>query len=456
MTNSTKISNDSLKKENLKASKYNFFFSGEEDYILAYNAFSNSFARIIPEKYEIVKQILASPSDISSDNIEQQQLLNGLIKGGFLINRTIDEFKILRAQNLIGRFSNRSLTLTVAPTLACNFKCSYCFEKPKGDAISMEVEKALIRFVSNRLPKMDSLNVSWFGGEPLLGIDIIERLTNAFVEECKKHDVRWRQGEIVTNGFLLTPTMVNRLKDLSISGVQVTIDGIEAVHDKRRHLKNGNGTFKKILENVKAASETLRIVVRINIDRDNVDEIDSFLDLWNKEGLRQKIPFYFGQVQSNTEACADISSQCFSSREYSDLLVKLSKKAQEKGFSIAKYPSLHKMGYCMADNLNGYVIAPSGLIFKCWEEISAEVEDSVGTVFSDETDPIQIMNSAKYLNWDPFVIDSCKNCNVFPICSGGCVYNGLNTPNRGVEECSPWKHTLHDLLRIKYKEEINK
>lgn len=434
-----------------KPSKYNHFFQGDSGDVLAYNAFSNTFARVSQEKFKTIQAILEEPDNssiLSSD--DDRKLKSDLLRTGFLIDTHLDEFEILKTQHSIGRFASRCLSITIAPTLACNFKCTYCFETPKGDTMTPETQKRLISYVHQKLADSKELSVSWFGGEPLLKMDVIENLIKAFKVSCKEHKVTYLPSSIITNGYLLTREMAVRLKEAGIISAQVTIDGVPEVHDLRRVLLNGEGTFRRILENIKEASEIIKIVVRVNIDKDNIDSLDRFFSLWQKERLAEKCAFYFGHVRSNTPACADMSGQCLSTREYSEMMVSLLKRAKEQGIGNIQYPSLCKTGYCMADNLNGFVIAPSGKIFKCWEEISADDEDSVGSVFDNQLTPGNIMNTSKYLNWDPFANEDCKNCSVFPICGGGCIYNGLTASSSN--ECTFWKYNLEDMLKLKFEE----
>lgn len=58
------------------------------------------------------------------------------------------------------------------------------------------------------------------------------------------------QADMITNGYLLTEKVVAMLPSLSISSLQITINGMKAVHDSRRCLKLGAPTFDRILQNI--------------------------------------------------------------------------------------------------------------------------------------------------------------------------------------------------------------
>lgn len=432
----------------IKASKYNFFINADDGYILAYNAFSNSLARVEPEKFELIRQILRAPAEFSFDTAEKKKLKKNLLKGYFLIDDRLDEIEILKMRNRIGRFSGEFLGLTIAPTLACNFKCTYCFEDRKTDTMTTEVEEALIRFVSSRLDSINSLAVTWFGGEPTLSLDIIDRLSNRFRDLCEAHKVEFAPMSMITNGYRLNKEMAEKLKALNIVTSQVTLDGPREVHDRRRKLNNGHGTFDAILANIKEVMDILQIHIRINIDKENVDRVDEIYSVFEEYGFTDKVPFYFGNVQSMTDACSDVSTVCFSTREYSSTVIELLKKSRDKGLVSYRYPSPAHFGFCGADKLNAYVVAPSGYLYKCWNEISFEKEHSVGTVFDEDLQPYQINTLTRYLNWDPFENKRCVKCNFMPICSGGCPYLAFNRSRS--KNCIDFKYNLHEMLRLKY------
>ncbi len=434
----------------LKPSRYNFFFEADDGYILAYNALSNSLARVDQEKSTLIKKILKNPNKFSFNTDDKEKLKKDLLKGYFLIDEALDEVEILKMRNRIGRYSKEYLGLAIAPTLACNFRCSYCFEEKRSESMTAEVENALIKFVESRLDVAKVFTVAWFGGEPTLKFDTIERLTTNFQQLCKKNNVNFPPMSIITNGYLLSKEKVQKLKELNILSAQVTLDGPPDVHDKRRKLIDGKGTFLKVLENIKAAMDILHIHIRVNIDKENVDRVDELSEIFKENGWLDKVPFYFGHVEAITDSCADISTHCFSTKEYSSIVIELLKKSKKKGLLSYRYPSSSHFGFCSADKYNTYVVAPSGYLFKCWNEITFSNNNSVGSVFEEDLTPQQINTLTRYLNWDPFTNQKCVRCNLFPICSGGCPYNALNS--RKKDNCIDFKYNLHEMLRFKYDE----
>ena len=313
--------------------------------------------------------------------------------------------------------------------------------------MSIEVENAILKMTEERLISAKGFSVVWFGGEPLLGIEIISRLNTSFKELCKKYQVVFSPQQIITNGYLLTRENAKRLKELNITSAQVTIDGPPEIHDSRRRLRSGEGTFKKIIANIKESIEYINIVVRVNVDEKNYKDVDQLFNIFEKNELIGKVPFYLGRVVSSTEACVNVSAECFNVKNFSNVVIE-SIKREVKAKPYAQYPMLTHFGICCADKYNSYVVTPSGALFKCWSEVTFDESKSVGHLLDDYMKPHQLKNLMNYLNWDPFENKQCRKCKFFPICGGGCPYFSLNS----MEHCTTWKYYLEEMLKLRYEE----
>ena len=59
-------------------------------------------------------------------------IINQLMEGGFIIPKNFDEFNVIKSMHYRGRFgANKALTMILIPTMNCNFRCPYCYEKDK-------------------------------------------------------------------------------------------------------------------------------------------------------------------------------------------------------------------------------------------------------------------------------------------------------------------------------------
>lgn len=154
---------------------------------------------------------------------------------------------------LSNRFYPRTLHLTINPTLACNFNCEYCFESSHPvKHMSDNIEDDIIKFIKNK-DLVNKIKVTWFGGEPLLAFKRIISLSERILGLGYDYS-----AGMITNGYLMTEDVIRKFKDLRIRTVQITIDGNETLHNKRRALKNGGKTYNKILDNIERPRISLR------------------------------------------------------------------------------------------------------------------------------------------------------------------------------------------------------
>jgi uncharacterized protein len=202
----------------MKVSKYNRFFDSDEGTKLAYNCLSSGLATLTKQKYHQVLKILASPNTYQFNTPAKKALLDNLLKGGFLVEDSIDELAVMKVRYNRTRFNTRHFSLTVMPTLNCNFRCVYCYEARKNITMTEDIQKALLEFVKTKTENADLFVTHWYGGEPLLTLDTITHLCSAFKRISNSNGCRYEPGGIVTNGYLLTRGVAEKLNLLRMEG----------------------------------------------------------------------------------------------------------------------------------------------------------------------------------------------------------------------------------------------
>ena len=96
------------------------------------------------------------------------------------------------------------------------------------------------------------------------------------VNGCKKRGI---EMVCVTNGYDLDK-YIDLIKEVKFDFIQVTVDGPKQVHDKRRILAGGQGSYDRIMKNVELALKAgIRIHLRTNINRSN---LESSMELVNE------------------------------------------------------------------------------------------------------------------------------------------------------------------------------
>jgi len=80
------------------------------------------------------------------------------------------------------------------------------------------------------------------------------------------------------NGLLLTPDVVDRMLPFGLNGIKITLDGDRDTHNRMRPLRGGQGTFDRIVENIRQVAGRCRIAIGGNFDESSVDSFPALLD----------------------------------------------------------------------------------------------------------------------------------------------------------------------------------
>lgn len=166
-------------------------------------------------------------------------------------------------------------------TRACNLHCVHCYAR----AVDRTHEKELAH--EQGLALIDDLDafgvpvILFSGGEPLMRPDLVE---------LAKHAVsKGMRAVISTNGTLITPKKAEELKNIGLSYVGVSLDGMEAVNDRFRGKK---GAFQDALAGIRNCQEAgLKVGLRFTINRMNVSEIPHIFDLLEEYDI-PRVCFY--------------------------------------------------------------------------------------------------------------------------------------------------------------------
>lgn len=425
----------------MKKSRYNYLAGLSDDTQLLFNFYTLNLLALTNREAKIARKILNDPS-VQPDN--NSGLFDLLFTKGFIVNDNIDEFQTIKEERNRSTSDNRQLSLTILPSLNCNFSCPYCYEQRRSDTLQKNTHKALIDFTSRNLSQNGTLSVDWFGGEPLIYMNIIENLTEKFLKICNTKNAPYT-ATIITNGYLLNERTIEKLVSLKIQKMQVTLDGPPQIHNKRRPHKSGKHTFRVILENIINAADRININIRMNVDQTNRLQINQLLDILESNNLQKKVGFYLGHTLPYTKACTDVSGSCLSNEDYSLVGLETLVRMLEHGFAYSYWIPKSKPNVCTADKNNSFVVSPDGHILQCWNEAS-ESSRAIGHLDNHKSSHMT-KNAHAWKNIDPFSRKECSACVLMPICMGGCpyMYKEFKTSN-----CHPWKYHLDESIACYY------
>lgn len=373
-------------------------------------------------------------------NTLSENLMEQLIKGRILVPDELDELAFLKVMNTCSRFSCNTLGLTIAPTTKCNFACSYCYEIGNIDYIDMscKVENQVLQFIKNKMQNYKKLSIAWYGGEPLLNIISIKKISQALVNENIDFN-----ASIVTNGYNLTREIAVMLHKYHVREVQITLDGPPEIHDKRRNTYSRSGTFNTILKNITECCDLIPITIRINIDKSNVKSLDLLTKIFNENKLQGKINLYLAPVDTKIGTIYN-ADNCLSDKEFAKAMIQFYSDPSNTAYINTNVLYSLKGTCCGSISCSSFVIDPLGDLYKCWDDIGMPSE-KVGTIFEPE---IILQKHLDWLNYDVFDDVNCKNCLFLPVCMGGCPNKPLKNRERG---CISLKYVSTEYLHL-YKQ----
>jgi len=406
----------------LKASKFNIFFIYNLKQV-AYNSYSNEFIILDPLLYELFSAGILM-NDFDELRYMHADFYNFLIEKGFLISEQIDEFEKVKQESILIDNDSSVFHLIVNPTMNCNFKCWYCYETHiKDSKMSETTTISIIKLSKNIINKQQGIKkfvLSFFGGEPLLYFNkVIKTILAELHNICKTNNIEFSSG-MTTNGLLIDENLLMFCKSNCLNSLQITLDGNRQQHNKIRYISEGNGSYDRIVENIKlAAKYGIYVTVRINCSSNTMTDINDILNDFSgiSEEERNYINFDLQKVWQEADK---IENEMTDTRFY----------FREKGFSVSEQAGSSSQDSCYADKRYQATINYNGEVFKC---TARDFTSNTGEGILNEDGQI-IWNERyeKRLN-SKFNNNPCRECRILPICRGGCSQHAIE--NEGVDYC---------------------
>ncbi|ARU62684.1 hypothetical protein CBW65_18155 [Tumebacillus avium] len=378
------------------------------------------------------------------------ELEEGLVEGGFLVGASVDEQKVNDFKRFSSKYRTDHYGLILMPTEECNFRCVYCYEDFLRGEMTPEVQQAVIEHVRLKARTVESLDIAWFGGEPLEGYRALCNISQEVVKICAENGVELT-ASMTTNGYLLTKERMETLNRFHINRFQITIDGPRDMHDTRRILKGGGPTYDRVLENLKAVRTTdldFHIRIRCNFDKmssERASELIHELHAICEGDARFEMYFFpIGKWGGDNDE---------------DLFIYTNKnEAYERSYELQAeancfFPNgtfhsgaLEPMGsVCYAAMPNSVVIGSDGSLYKCTVAFDDPI-NQIGRLQADGTLAIDEHKFALWVTSDSTDDKQCKSCFFQPACQGAsCPLSRFRT---GKSPCPPTKKNITKVLEV--------
>lgn len=403
-----------------KKSNYAIVVPRSSDSILLHSTLCRSTAVLTGPIASFVEEndifdLNAMPEDDFTD------CLGSLIEQELLVPEDHDETFKVRYMFNSAKFDYSVMEIMLLTTMSCNFACRYYSEAGLFRSVFLDrptVDK-VTRYVRRIFDarRVKHLRVGYYGGEPLLGLEMLLHSANELTRLCKQYACEVEHFAI-TNGYLLTRDAERRLFDAGVRSFQVTLDGPRTAHDSRRPLANGGGTWDTIIENVDrvVGNEDLEsFSVRVNVDADNEASIPLLLDELIDRGIAaaKKVTVYVAPTVVSFHPHESWNERfVLQGVDKAQVLTSLWKGMADRGIPVQVFPDYFPCGL-RVDWAS--LIDPEGTLYTCAGLLGNE-EYAKGSVDSDQV---------SYRHVESLEAEtpaSCWQCEWIPFCGGGCKY----------------------------------
>ncbi|MBE6637926.1 MAG: thioether cross-link-forming SCIFF peptide maturase [Ruminococcaceae bacterium] len=326
----------------------------------------------------------------------------------------------------------KALCLHVAHT--CNLNCSYCFAsqgKYHGERaiMSPEVGKRALDFLIENSGTRRNLEVDFFGGEPLMNLDMIKELV-AYARSIEKEHNKNFRFTLTTNGMLIDEDVID-FANREMSNVVLSLDGRKEIHDRFRVDYAGKGSWERIVplfQKLVEARNGKNYYMRGTFTHANPDflaDIQQMLDLGFTELSMEPVVCAPGDPSELTPEDMEIVKG-----QYEDLaMLMLQRDKEGKPFTFYHYMIDLTGGPCIYKRVSGcgsgteyMAVTPWGDLYPCHQFVGEE-KYRLGDIWQGITNKCA---QCEFAECNVYTRPECRDCWARLYCSGGCAANAYH------------------------------
>ena len=318
-------------------------------------------------------------------------------------------------------------------TRRCNLKCVHCYAHATGEAAKDELSAEEGKVLLDDLAQFGCPVVLFSGGEPLIRQDLVE-----LADYAVKLGMR---AVISTNGTLISRSVAQVLKDVGLSYVGISLDGMREVNDRFRGVK---GSFDRAMAGIEHCQQAgIKVGLRFTINRMNAAEIPAIFDLLEERNIPRVCFYHLVYAGRGSELMEeDLSRE--ETREVVDLIIDRTRDLHERGIEKEVltvdnhadgpyvYLRLLREGSERAQEvlellkMNEGNSSGRGIGCVSWDgQVHADQfwrhhsfgnvrERPFSEIWSDISDPLM----ARLKNKKEYVTGRCASCNWLDVCAG--------------------------------------
>lgn len=376
------------------------------------------------------------PNSFRLLNVHQYKILqavNGIDSVSAIASRLqipleiVEKFLSMLQKTEIIRFDNQfltpqkpeqinSLNFWVHTTNACNLGCSYCYISTLNtsggmkDDVREQLLKKLVEVAINNGIRHVRLRLA--GGEPLVQFNVwkefIPKAKRSLVAVGCKFDVGF-----VTNLTILNDEIIEFAKNNNI-GFAVSLDGVEAIHDKTRSFRSGCGSFGIVDANLQKLIEN-GITVSVNTVLTNLNLV-GLPDL-TRYLISLNIPFRYSIVKG-VSISPELLDNCLA--ESYNIMA----EAIERGWQFSRRYQFcdlkpNELGFqTCASGFSGGAIYVDGTFNYCHVHFGDDRHTSRQSIFNDQASLIDMIDKGGH--YEEEKSEDCKKCRYRSVCTSGC------------------------------------
>jgi uncharacterized protein len=388
-------------------------------------------------------------------NDDEREALALLSDNGFLVpDREFDRHALNQYFSSV-KNDTHELSVTLLTTLQCNFACDYCFQGDHGDynkfadKMTLETAVKVADWITGELDRVhpETFVLTFFGGEPLLNLPVMFYLAEELWGRCEARGVPMSIS-LITNGLLLTPDIVDRLLPYGLRGVKVTLDGDRDTHNRMRPLRGGQGTFDRLIDNIRSVAGRTSVAIGGNFDESSADSFSALLDFLRAQDFADQLvnvnfkPIVRNEQTPRVSASTPVKGMlplipvgangkplngtcmsnvgegsgagCDSCAFLDDKMSQL--REQTKGLGFYTPDGVHG-GPCHVHHTHAHTIGPDGSLYAC-PGFTGEKALSTGHI-DGRRDAGRESALEQFERLHPW--DECEDCAFIPTCAGGCL-----------------------------------
>ena len=347
-----------------------------------------------------------SVNPVISGSVVESAGLTDLVSGCVLVYTTDDDYSRYKFAVTALKAFDRSRgvkTYTILPTTACNARCVYCYEQGmKVSTMSVATADKVLEFIL-KTKSSEEITISWFGGEPLVAANIINRICTGLNEMGVSFKSR-----IVTNASLFTPELLDTAVNVwHLKRAQVSVDGSKSDYEARKLFCSPKiHNYEYLLKTIGIMLDAgLEVTLRCNFDQGNIEGMYSFWeDINNLYGDSDKLRVYSSMLfqAQKDPSCINLHKR----------YLELRTEAAKKGMKFLRFKGSEckmKTNFCMADSDGKcIVIGPDGNLYNC-EHLPGNT--SCASIFDEDiklaSDPRALLEAD----------EKCRECPFLPECT---------------------------------------